>query len=398
MAMSTGSESRHTPRDPGERYVDARAPDPATRLAAVDRPDLDAPTGRLIRRRFMKHRLAVASLMFLGLLYGMLPFVELLAPYGANQRNAQHLYAPPQSIGLYHDGAFVGPFVYGTTASVDLATFKRVHLVDDSRPMPLRFFCEASPYQFWGLVEMKTRLVCAPEGGTFFLLGTDKLGRDVFSRLLYGARISLTVGLIGIAISFAIGMTLGGLAGYFGGIVDWAVQRAIEVIRSLPELPIWLALAAAVPANWSPVTVFFMISIILGLLDWPGLARAVRSKLLALREEDYVRAAELIGASPSRVIRKHLLPNFMSHIVVSATLSIPAMILGETALSFLGLGLRPPATSWGVMLEEARDLTIIEFYPWIIAPMVPVILVVLAFNFLGDGLRDAMDPYSKQKD
>jgi len=216
----------------------------------------------------------------------------------------------------------------------------------------------------------------------------------VFSRLVYGARLSLTVGLIGIAISLVIGMTLGGMAGYFGGLVDSTVQRMIEVIRSLPELPIWLALSAAVPATWSPVAVFLMISIILGLLDWPGLARAVRSKLLSLREEDFVRAAELVGAKPSRVIRRHLLPNFMSHIVVSASLSIPAMILGETALSFLGLGLRPPATSWGVMLNEAQNLTVVEFYPWVASAMIPVMLVVLAFNFLGDGLRDAMDPYS----
>ena len=395
--MSTADEPTPVlskPRDPSERYVDPARDDVAD-VDSGQAPELDAPTGKLIRQRFMRRRLAVASLIFLGVLYGILPFVEFLAPYGANERNASHLYAPPQSIRFFHDGEFYGPFVYGTKSEVDLKTFKRVHVPDETNPQQIRFFCGGTPYKFWGMVEMSGRVMCAPENGTLFLLGTDKLGRDVFSRLLYGARISLTVGLIGIAISFAIGMILGGLAGYFGGLIDWFVQRSIEIVRSLPELPIWLALAAAVPPNWSPVTVFFMISIILGLLDWPGLARAVRSKLLALREEDFVRAAELIGSSPSRVIGKHLLPNFMSHIVVSATLSIPTMILGETALSFLGLGLRPPATSWGVMLEEARDLTIIEFYPWIIAPMVPVILVVLAFNFLGDGLRDAMDPYSE---
>lgn len=389
--------------DPSARYVDDAPYDPASQVDGGDRPDLDAPTGKLIRRRFLKHRLAVASLIFLGLLYAMLPFIEIIAPYEANKRVGLNLFAPPQSIHLFHEGAFIGPFVYPLIKEKDLE-FKRWRYTEDrSTPQPIRFFCSGETYQFWGLVEGDFHLICPPrlengEDGTLFLAGTDKLGRDMLSRLLYGGRISLTVGLIGIVVSFAIGITLGGAAGYFGGWVDATVQRMIEVVRSLPELPIWLALSAAVPPNWSQVGVFFMISIILGLLDWPGLARAVRSKLLALREEDYVRAAELVGASPARVIRSHLIPNFMSHIVVSASLSIPAMILGETALSFLGLGLRPPVTSWGVMLEEARNLTVVEFYPWIILPMLPVILVVLAFNFLGDGLRDAMDPYSQGQD
>ncbi|MEM9736182.1 MAG: ABC transporter permease, partial [Pseudomonadota bacterium] len=213
-------------------------------------------------------------------------------------------------------------------------------------------------------------------------------------RMIYGARLSMTIGLIGVAVSFAIGMVLGGVAGYFGGWIDAGVQRLIEIFRSLPELPIWLALSAALPANWSPITVFFMISVILGLLDWPGLARAVRSKFLALREEDYVRAAELMGAPPRRIIMAHMMPNFMSHLIASATLSIPAMILGETALSFLGLGLRPPAVSWGMMLNDALNLNAVELYPWIMLPMIPVILAVLAFSFMGDALRDALDPYS----
>jgi peptide/nickel transport system permease protein len=227
-----------------------------------------------------------------------------------------------------------------------------------------------------------------------YLLGADRLGRDVLSRVLYGAQLSLTVGLIGVAVSFAIGLLLGGVAGYFRGWTDAAVSRAIEIVRSLPELPIWLALSAAIPATWGPITVFFMISIILGLLDWPGLARAVRSKFLALRREEFVQAAELMGASPARIIFRHMTPNFMSHIIASAALAIPGMILGETALSFLGLGLRPPAVSWGLMLNDALDLTVVEIYPWLLAPLVPVMLVVLAFSFLGDGLRDALDPYS----
>ena len=226
-----------------------------------------------------------------------------------------------------------------------------------------------------------------------FILGSDRLGRDMLSRLFYGARISLTIGLVGITISFILGITIGGIAGFFGGMIDNVIQRIIEILRSIPELPLWLALSAALPANWSPILVYFGITIILGMLEWPGLARAVRSKLLALRNEDYAVASRLMGARASHIIRRHLLPNFMSHLIASATLAIPAMILGETALSFLGLGLRPPVTSWGVLLSEAQNIEAIALYPWLLWPMVPVIITTLAFNFLGDGMRDAADPY-----
>jgi len=213
------------------------------------------------------------------------------------------------------------------------------------------------------------------------------------SRIMYGTRISMTIGLIGIVVSFVLGLTIGGLAGYYGGWIDDLTQRVIEIIRSFPELPLWMALSAALPVTWSPILIYFGITLILGLLDWTGLARAVRSKLLALREEDFAVAAQLMGAKPKRIIARHLLPSFMSHLIASATLSIPSMILGETALSFLGLGLRPPITSWGVLLTEAQNINAVELYPWIMTPVIPVILVVLAFNFFGDGLRDAADPY-----
>lgn len=378
---------------PDGRYVDDAPYDPNVDLSAPERSDMDASNAALVWRKFKQHRLGLISAIFLVTSYLLLPFAGFLSPYTPNERNADHLFHPPQLIHWWHDGEFIGPFVYPTQGVRDLERFVWTYEVDQTRPMPLNFFCERSPYKLIGLFETRRHLVCAPEGATLFILGSDRLGRDVLSRILYGAQLSLTVGLIGITVSFILGIGFGAIAGYFGGWLDWLINRTIEILRSLPELPLWLALSAAVPSNWSPVAVFFIISVILGLLDWPGLARAVRSKFLSLREEEYVRAAEMMGAKPGRVIRRHLLPNFMSHLIASATLSIPAMILGETALSFLGLGLRAPAVSWGVMLNDAQNLASIEIYPWTAIPMLPIVIVVLAFNFLGDGLRDSLDPY-----
>jgi peptide/nickel transport system permease protein len=303
------------------------------------------------------------------------------------------IYAPPQSVHLFHEGEFVGPFVHGTNYELNMDTLRRVYTEDKSKVYSLRYFCSGDAYNFWGIDNVEMHLVCVEKGGTLFLLGTDRLGRDILSRIIYGARISLTIGIIGIILSFSMALVIGGLAGYYGGLVDLITQRVIEVIQSFPQIPLWMALSAVLPVTWSPLLIYFAITVILAMLDWTGLARAVRSKLLSLREEEYCLAAQLMGARPKRIIARHLLPGFMSHLIASATLSIPTIILGETALSFLGLGLRAPITSWGVLLNEAQNISVVALYPWLILPVVPVVLVIIAFNFLGDGLRDAADPY-----
>ena len=343
--------------------------------------------------KFRRHRLAMVSLGVLILLYLIVLFCEILAPYNLHTRNVDRIYAPPQTLRLFHEGEFIGPFVYAYSYQLDMTTLKRVYAPDKARPQRIRWLCLGDSYRFWGLIEGRFHLFCPAQDGNLYLLGTDRLGRDMLSRILYGARISLTIGLISIAVSFLLGIIIGGLAGYYGGWIDAITQRSIEIIRSFPEIPLFMTLSALLPVTWSPIAVFFGISIILALLDWPGLARAVRSKLLSLREEDFTTAAQLMGASPRRIIGRHLLPSFASHLIASASLSIPVMILSETALSFLGLGLRPPVTSWGVLLTEAQNINVVELYPWLMLPVVPVFLAVLAFNFLGDGLRDAADPY-----
>jgi len=344
--------------------------------------------------KFRRHKLAVISAFVIVTIYAMAAFAEFLAPYHYTTRNTDFIRAPSQSVHLFHEGSFVGPFVYPYTMRLNMENLKREYEVDRTRPQKLRFFCHGDDsYMFWGMIPGNWRLVCPPKDGTFFFLGSDRLGRDMLSRILYGGRISLSIGLLGVSISFVLGVIIGGIAGYYGGRIDLVVQRIIEIVQSLPHIPLWLALAAIMPPSWSPLVVYFGITIILGLMDWTGLARSVRSKLLSLREEDYVVAAQLMGAKPRRIIGLHLVPGFMSHLIAAATITIPKTILGETALSFLGLGLRPPITSWGVMLNEAQNINVVALYPWLLYPVVPVILIILAFNFLGDGLRDAADPY-----
>ena len=384
---------------PGEKlphYVSEKPFDPQSieKMSAAQERVYLASQWRLMWWKFKRHRLALVSGIFLAILYFSILISEFLAPYNFLTRNIDHIYAPPQAVHLFHEGRFVGPFVYGQRYTLNMTNLKREYAPDTSRVQPIRFFCHGEDtYKFWGMIEGSFRFICPAKGGTLFLLGTDRLGRDVLSRIIYGARISLTIGLLGVAISFVLGLFFGGLAGYYGGTVDLVIQRIIEVLQSLPSIPLWLALAAIMPVTWSPMLVYFAITVILGLIDWSGLARAVRSKLLSLREEDYVLAAQLMGAKAPRIVGRHLVPGFMSHLIASATLAIPSMILGETALSFLGLGLRAPITSWGVLLTEAQNISIVALYPWLLLPAVPVILVVLAFNFFGDGLRDAADPY-----
>jgi peptide/nickel transport system permease protein len=382
-------------RRPIEHFVSTEPFDPNTveTLTPEQERFYMASQWQLMWWKLKRHRLAIFFGAVLLVMYGSTLISEVLAPYNLHSKNAQFIYTPPQSVHLFDDGAFVGPFVYGTTYTLNMENLRREYGEDTTKVYPLRFFCLSDSYEFWGVIPGSFHLVCPAEGSTLFLFGTDRLGRDMLSRIIYGARISLTIGLIGIAISFTLGIVIGGIAGYYGGLTDNIIQRVIEIIRSFPELPLWMALSAIMPVTWSPVLIFFGISALLGLLDWTSLARAVRSKLLALREEDYCTAAQLMGARPRRIIGRHLLPGFMSHLIASATLSIPVMILGETALSFLGLGLRPPVTSWGVLLNEAQNINVVALYPWLILPVAPVILVILAFNFAGDGLRDAADPY-----
>ena len=350
---------------------------------------------RLMWWKFRKHRLAVFSGVIVLTLYLVALFCEFLAPYTLEYRDTSCALAPPQRLHFIDEEGFhLRPFVYDLQGQRNPNSLRKVYFEDRGRKYPVRFLVKGQPYKLWGLIPCRTHLV-GVRGGTLFLLGTDSLGRDMLSRVFYGARISLTIGLVGVALSFVLGLAIGGLSGYVGGWVDNVIQRLIEILRSFPSIPLWMALSAALPASWSPLQVYFGITVVLSLVGWTGLARQVRGKILSLREEDFATAAVLAGASQWRIMWRHLLPSFMSHIIVALTLAVPGMILGETALSFLGLGLRPPVTSWGVLLKEAQNVQSVAFHPWLLTPAFFVIVTVLAFNFVGDGLRDAADPYAR---
>ena len=350
---------------------------------------------RLMWRKFRKHRLAIGGSAILALFYLVAAFAEFFAVDDPFQRY-EFVFAPPQRIHFVDDaGAFhLRPFVYGWEKRIDPDTLALIYTEDHHRPYPLHLFVRGAPYELWGLIPMDLHLIgVRGEGAALFLLGTEKLGRDLFSRLVYGTRISVSIGLLGVALTFVMGSLMGGISGYFGGGIDDAIQRVIEFVISIPQIPLWLALSAAVPREWSALQVYLVITAILSGVNWAGLARVVRGRLISTREEDFVMAAVVAGAGAPRVIGRHLLPSFISYLIVNLTLSIPGMILAETALSFLGLGLRAPVVSWGVLLNDAQDVRIIANQPWLLLPAISVIVFVISFNFVGDGLRDAADPY-----
>ncbi len=346
--------------------------------------------------KFKKHRLAIIGMVILATFVFIALFAEFLSPYTPGSRTPNYLFGGPQSLHFVDaDGNFhMRPFTYALTAAMDPETFLLEVKEDTSDPWPVYFFVKGDPYKMWGIIESDVHLFGVKEGH-LHLLGTDQLGRDILSRLFHATRTSLTIGVVGLFISFFLGLIIGGISGFFGGSIDEVIQRFIEFIRSIPTLPLWMALAAALPREWSPQRVYFTITILLGLLGWTHLARRVRGKLLSLREEDFVVAARIAGSSDARIIARHLLPSFLSYIIVDLSISFPYMILAETSLSFIGLGLRAPVISWGVLLQDAQNIQAIALYPWLFTPVAFVIISVMAFSFVGDGMRDAADPYSR---
>jgi peptide/nickel transport system permease protein len=364
-------------------------------------------SGRLRRRdtathwqlmwwKFKRHRMALVGMSVLAVFLVMCIIPEFLAPYGPQERNTRYAKGPPMG-GHFFDSDWTfhpRPFAYGRKNKRDPVTFRMVTTVDEAKRWPIHFFVHGTPYKLWGFIKSDLHLF-GTKKGALHLFGTDQVGRDVFSRVIYASRVSLSIGAIGVAIAFVLGLVIGGIAGYLGGLVDTVIMRSVEFIRSVPTLPLWLALAAALPREWTPLQIYIAITVILAMVGWTHLARRVRGKLLALREEDFVMAARLTGCSHARIIGRHMLPSFMSYVIVDLTISFPYIILAETTLSFLGLGMREPIVSWGVLLFSAQNFQSLILAPWLLIPGLVVVIAVLAFNFTGDGMRDAADPYTK---
>ena len=344
--------------------------------------------------KFRRHKLAVAGGVVVLLIYLVAIFAEFLAPQDAGTYSARYTYAPPQQVNFW-DESGLAFFVNGYKTQVNKESLAREFAIDPEEKIPLGFFVKGSPYLLWGLIPGDIHLIGPLDPSQpMFLWGADRLGRDMLSRVIHGTRISMTIGLVGVSLSLFFGILLGGLSGYYGGQVDNVIQRVIEFLLAIPTIPLWMGLAAAIPPSLSPVQVYFMITIILSLIGWTGLARVIRGRFLAIKNEDFVTAARLDGTSEFGIMMRHMAPSFASHIIASVTLAIPVMVLSETALSFLGIGLRPPVVSWGVLLQEAQNIRSVATAPWLLTPGLAVIITVLALNFFGDGLRDAADPYS----
>ena len=379
-----------------QRLKGKRAP------AKADPPQFDesyylASQWQLIWRKFRRHRLAMVSLLVIMLLYSMALFSEFYAINDPQQRHVKYAKAPPHTIYFVdEEGSFhFSPFIYDMQQELDMATLKRNYSEDRSQRYHLRFFVRGQPYKLLGLIATDIHLVGVDEPAVFFPFGTDELGRDVFSRTMYAARVSLSIGFLGTIVGFCLGCLFGGISGYFGGTVDLVVQRVIEFLVSIPQIPLIMALSAAFPPQWSSIETYFGITVVLAVVNWPQLARAVRGKLLELREADFVMAARISNMSDMEIILKHLLPSFASFLIVVLSLAVPGMILAETALSFLEVGIRPPAVSWGALLQDAQNIRSLSQSPWLLIPGLFVIVTVLSFNYLGDGMRDAVDPYKQ---
>lgn len=357
--------------------------------------DYMASQWQLMFRKLKKHKLAKISMIVLLILYIQALFAQFIAPYGLESYDSRYMNSPPTKLHwMDSEGSFhLIPFVYGIKSERHPETLRKMFIENTEEKYPLKLFVRGEEYKFLGMVPTNIHLFGVEEPGRIFLFGTDGMGRDLFSRVALGSQVSLTIPLVGVLISLVLGIIIGGISGYFGGITDYIIQRIIEVFRSFPSLPLWMALAAAIPPQIPMVQMFLIITIILSFIEWTGLARVVRSKFISLKNEDFVMAARIGGVSDMKIITTHLVPGFMSYILVSITLAVPAMILGETAMSFLGLGIRSPATSWGVLLQEAQQIQNVALYVWKLIPLGYVIVTVLAFNFFGDGLRDAADPY-----